>query len=105
MLRAWIEEETWMAVVRADDGRCALVQVRDGRILASGDRVFESVEVVLADLRGLDGSGWVFYATPGTLQGAKELDVGLLPAEGGLRPAPLSGVTRKKGGAAGLARL
>ena len=96
VLSAWIEEQTWMALVLADDGRCVLVQVRDGRILASGDRVFESAEVACAQLEGVDGSGWVFYATPGILEGAREIDVGLLPAEGGLRPAPLSGVTRKK---------
>ena len=96
MLRAWIEEQTWMALVRADDGRCALIQARDGRILASGDRVFESVEAAYSELEGVDGSGWVFYATPGILEGAREIEAGLLPAEGGLRPAPLSGVTRQK---------
>ena len=96
VLGAWIEEDTWMAAVHAEDGRCALVQVRDGRILASGDRVFGSVADVRAELEGFDGSGWAFYATPETLPGAKEIDPGVLPAEGGLRPAPLSGVTRKK---------
>ena len=96
VLKAWIEERSWMALVRADDGRCALIQVRDGGILASGDRVFESVAAAVGALEGVDRSGWVFYGTPDTFEGAREIDVGVLPVEGGLRPAPLSGVTRRK---------
>ena len=96
VLKGWIEERSWMALVRADDGRCALIQVRDGGILASGDRVFESVAAAIGALEGVDRSGWVFYATPDTLEGAREIDVSALRSEDGLRPAPLSGVTRKK---------
>ena len=95
-LSAWIDDETWMALVGADDGRCALVQVRNGRILATGDRVFPGAEQAWARIEEEGGSDWTLYATPDTAEGAEMLEAGKLPAEGLLRPAPLSGVTGKR---------
>ena len=100
VLCAWIEEATWMALARADDGRCALVQVRDGEILADGDRVFPSVEQAqaraMADLATESAERWKLYATPDAVDGAEAVEVGHLPAEGVLKPAPLAGVTGKR---------
>ena len=100
VLSAWIEEDIWMALARADDGRCALVQVRNGQMLANGDRVFASVELAharaMADLAADGGHRWKLYATPDTVDGAEVIEIGHLPSEGLLRPAPLAGVTRKR---------
>ena len=96
VLSAWIDENSWMALIEADDGRCALVQVRDGQILASGDRVFGSVREAWEELDGVERGGWALYATPGTVDGAEPIEAGLLPVEALLKPAPLSGVTGQK---------
>ena len=93
--------ERWMALVGADDGRCALVQFAEGMILADGDRVFGSVDDALRALANADVKGWAFHATPGLIDDAAEIDASGLTTEAVLRPAPLSGVTRGRVARAG----
>ena len=94
--------ERWMALLGADDGRCALVQFADGKILADGDRVFASAADARRALSYVDAKGWTFYATPGLMEGAGEIEASSLTTEAVLRAAPLSRVTsgRVAGGVA-----
>lgn len=98
-----VRGERWTALVEADDGRCALVLFRDGRILADGDRVFASAEDALRAVANSDARGWAAHATPGLIEGARNIDASALATEAVLRPAPLSGVTRGRVARAGAA--
>ena len=93
-LRAHLLSGFWMALVEADDGRCALVKVRDGQVLADGDEVFEDRTAALEAFERARPLGWALYATPG-LAGedlAGGIDVAALPGGPELRlaPAPLA---------------
>ncbi len=95
-LREVIPDEVWMAVFEADDGRCALVQVRDGVILANGDRLLASAEEARQALGQIDLSGWAVYASAGVIPGAQVLEAPGLGGRAVLKRVPLSGVTRRR---------
>lgn len=103
-LRAAIGGDRWMALVAGEDGRCAVVQVGDGVILGSGDRVFGSAEEAAEAIARAREPGWEVYATPGLLADAAEFHAEVLRREALLERVPFSWVTRRAvGGAGGLA--
>ena len=93
-LREVIPEDVWMAVIQADDGRCALVQVRDGVILANGDRLLASADEARQALAQIDVSGWAVYSSARVIPGAQLLEAPGLGGRAGLKRVPFSGVTR-----------
>ena len=103
-LRAAIRGDRWMALVGGEDGRCAVVQVGDGVILGSGDRVFGSAAAAAEAIAQAREPGWEVYATPGLLADAVEFHAEALRGEALLERVPFSWVTRRVvSGAGGLA--
>ena len=107
-----IESEFWMALVAghsalgdadagSDNGRYALIKVRDGAVLADGDEVFTNRDAAVEAFTRARALGWDLYATPGLLAASAdrdvtELDVSLLaaPPENVLRRAPFTRIGR-----------
>ena len=100
-LQAHLRSGFWMALVEGDDGRCALVKVRDGQVLADGDEVFEDRAAALEAFERARPLGWALYATPGLVEAdlAGEIEVSALPDGPGLRLAPVP-LARLAGGKA-----
>ena len=87
-LQAHLGAEFWMGLVEADDGRTALVKVREGAILADGDEVFDGRAAAVEAFERARGLGWSLHATPGSVEGeAAALDVSALPVESDMRLA------------------
>ena len=103
-LRAHLRSGFWMALMEADDGRCALVKVRDGQVLADGDEVFEDRAAALEAFERARPLGWALYATPGLIEEglAGEIDVPALPGGPELRLAPVPLARLAGGKAAGV---
>ena len=103
-LRAHLRSPFWMALVEADDGRCALVKVRDGQVLADGDEVFEDRAAALEAFERARPLGWALYATPGLVgEGlAGGIEVSALPDGPELRLAPVPLARLAGGKAAGV---
>ena len=102
-LRAHIRSGFWMALVEADDGRCALVKVRDGQVLADGDEVFADRAAALEAFERARPLGWALYATPGLVEGlAGGIDAAALPDGPELRLAPVPLARLAGGKAAGV---
>jgi len=100
-LHAHIDSPFWMALVEADDGRLALVKVRDGAILADGDEVFEDRAQALEAFERARPLGWALFATPGLVDGpAETIDLSALPTESDMRlaSAPFARLTGKAAG-------
>ena len=95
-LRAKIPGDRWMALVPGDDGRCVAVQVGDGVILGSGDRIFGSVADAVDAVGQVKELGWEIYATAGLVEGAMLLDPAGLSREVVLGRVPFSWVTRRR---------
>ena len=97
----YIKEEFWMALV-ADDvaGRYALVKARDGAILADGDEVFGDRASALAAFERARALGWSLYATPGLIEGAREIDPAALAVEPEMVLKPALAVRLTAGGIA-----
>ena len=109
-----IESEFWMALVAghsalgdadadagSDNGRYALIKVRDGAVLADGDEVFTGRDAAVEAFNRARALGWDLYATPGLLSSGADrdvtdLDVSNLAAapEYVLRRAPFTGLRR-----------
>ena len=102
--RETIPEDLWLALVEGEQGKFALVQAKDGEILADGDKVLDSIEEVRRALASMEETDWAVYATSGLVDDATVLDTRALRAAAGelvrsgtvLRAAPLAGVTRGK---------
>ena len=85
-LQAHLGTEFWMGLVESDDGRAALVKVREGAILADGDEVFEDRAAAVEAFERARGLGWSLHATPGSVEGeVAALDVSALPVESDMR--------------------
>ena len=106
-LRAHLHSGFWMALVEADDGRCALVKVRDGQVLADGDEVFEDRAAALEAFERARPLGWALYAAPGLVEGglAGGIDAAALPDGPELRLAPVPLARLAGGKAAGVVFL
>ncbi len=63
-LQAHIGSDFWMALMEGDDGRIALIKVRDGAILADGDELFEDRADALAAFDRARDIGWTLHASP-----------------------------------------
>ena len=63
-LQAHIGSDFWMALMEGDDGRIALIRVRDGAILADGDELFEDRAEALAAFDRARDIGWALHASP-----------------------------------------
>lgn len=90
-LQTHLRSPFWMALVEADDGRCALVKVRDSQVLADGDEVFEDRAAALEAFERARPLGWDLYATPGLVEEglAGGIDAAALPDGPDLRLAPV----------------
>ena len=99
-LREVVSGEFWMALVEGQGGRYALVQVRDGAILADGEQVFDDRAAAVEAFERFRRRGAALYATPGIVGGAVDLDVVVLPAHvgDGLEAAPFFNVTGRRVG-------
>ena len=105
-LQAHLRSPFWMGLVEADDGRCALMKVRDGQVLADGDEVFEDRAAALEAFERARPLGWALYATPGLVEeGVEEIDVSALPDGPELRLAPVPLARLPGGKAAGTVCL
>ena len=100
-LKAAIGGDRWMAVIRSDDGRCAVVQVGDGVILGNGDRVFGSAAEAVEAVEEARQPGWDLFATPGVIAEGTDFYAEALRGEISLEPVPFAWVTRRVMGAAG----
>ncbi len=75
----------WVALLAAEDGRSALVRMKDGAIRTDGDQVFENAETAEDTVASARAEGAQVYGTAGAITdggGWLEVDVGRLP-EGG----------------------
>ena len=110
-LLEFIESDYWMALVAgeaapggnpaSENGRFALIKVRDGAVLADGDEVFTDRDAAIEAFGRARAVGWALYATPGLLTGGgdsevTDLDVSALPAGPGIaiRDVPYSSLRR-----------
>ena len=74
--------ENWMALIEGENKRFALVQVRDGEVLADGEALLEDREAAVTAFEGQRSFGFsALYATPGLVEGAHHIDVAALPVE------------------------
>ncbi len=96
-----IKEDFWMALV-ADDAavRYALVKARNGAVLADGDEVFGDRGSALAAFGRARALGWSLYATPGLVEGAREIDPAALAIEPEMVLKPALAVRFTAGGIA-----
>ena len=94
-LRGSIDGDSWMALVGSDDGRCAVVQVGEGAILGTGDRVFGSAAEAVEAVEEFAQLGWDLHATPGLVEGAAALDLEALPRKVVLGRIPFHWLTRR----------
>ena len=93
-------EGGWIALLKSDDGRFALVRARDGAIGKGGDEVFDEAGPALALIAEARGEGADVYGTSGAVSDSGfvvEVDVAGLP-EGGRE----AGLKRRSGGQANL---
>ncbi len=102
-LRAKIPGDRWMALVPGDDGRCVAVQVGDGVILGSGDRIFATVAEAVDAVREVKELGWEIYATAGLVEGAILLDPAGLSRAVVLGRVPFLWATRRRAVSLGVA--
>ena len=110
-LLEFIEGDYWMVLIAGEaapdgspageNGRFALIKVRDGAVLADGDEVFTDRDAAIEAFGRARAVGWALYATPGLLtgggdSGVTDLDVSALPAGPGiaLRDVPFSSLRR-----------
>ncbi len=63
-LQAHIGSDFWMALMEGDDGRIALIRVRDGAVLADGDELFADRADALAAFDRARDIGWTLHASP-----------------------------------------
>lgn len=79
-------ESGWVALLKADDGRLALVRVREGVIGAGGDEVFRDAATAMASVGEARADGADVYETPGAVTDGGfvvEVDVAGLAEAGG----------------------
>ena len=82
-------EAPWQALFECDESRFLIVRGRGKSILPDGDEVIESLEEALEAFDALDG--WeVVYASPGLVQGARELPFEFAGVGAALVPVPLA---------------
>ena len=100
-LKAAISGDRWMALVASDDGKCAVVQVGDGVILGSGDRVFGSSAEAVEEVEEVRQPGWDVFATPGLIADGTDFYGESLRGEILLERVPFAWVTRRVARASG----
>ena len=98
-LKELLGGERWSAVVAGEDGNWAVVQVGDGVILGTGDRVFSSEEEAVAAVEEGRSSRWRVYAAGVSIEGAESFDLSALGQDVCLEEVPFAWVTRKVVGA------
>ena len=86
---------TWQALVECDGDRFAIVRGRTDEIFAKGDFVVDGVERAL-EVFGSDGKWDAVYATPGVVEGARDLELGEVAEHCALRPVPLARAVERR---------
>lgn len=100
-LRDLIDGDRWTAVVAGEEGYWAVVQVGDGVILGTGDRVFRDEADALAAVEEGRAARWTVLVAGVSIDGAAELDLAGLGEAAVLQRVPFSWFTRKVARAAG----
>ena len=100
-----IEDDFWMALLVADDGRGILIKAREGAVLADGDQIFPTVEAARHAFNEASALGWSLHAMADLVPEAAVIEVDDLAttAEMELRPVPFARMTARHAAAATLA--
>ena len=92
-------ESGWVALLKADNGRFALVRVRDGVIGAGGDEVFDEAATAIHAMSAARADGAEVYGTADAVTDGVFLDVDVSALPEGEGEA---GLKRGSGGTSGL---